>query len=49
MAITPAPNVTRVHGICSDSPDRQLRVVMELCAHGTLRAYVQKLAPRMVR
>jgi serine/threonine protein kinase len=43
MAIKPAQNVIQLFGICTDAPDGKLRIVMELCTHGSLRAYVKAL------
>jgi predicted Ser/Thr protein kinase len=36
QALKAHPHVLTVFGLCSDAPDRKLRVVMELCAHGSL-------------
>ncbi len=43
MAIRPAQNVVTLFGICSDALDGKLRIVMELCTHGSLRDYVKSL------
>ena len=32
-----------MHGFCFDAPDGKPRIVMELCAHGSLRAHLQAL------
>jgi serine/threonine protein kinase len=45
MAIRPAQNVVTLFGICDDALDGKLRIVMELCTHGSLRDYVKSLAP----
>ncbi len=49
MAISPALNVIQLYGICTDAPDGKLRIVMELCTHGSLRAYVKGLPPAKVK
>ena len=48
MAIRPAQNVIQLFGICTDAPDGKLRIVMELCTHGSLRDYVKALLPSQV-
>ncbi len=37
--------VARVLGVCTGAADKRLRVVSELCTHGTLRAFL-RLQPR---
>jgi hypothetical protein len=44
MAIRPAQNVIQLFGICDDALDGKLRIVMELCTHGSLRDYVKALS-----
>ncbi len=48
MAIRPAKNVVTQFGVCDDALDGQLRIVMELCTHGSLRDYVKSLLPSEV-
>jgi hypothetical protein len=48
MAIRPAQNVIQLFGICDDALDGKLRIVMELCTHGSLRNYVKALPPTEV-
>jgi hypothetical protein len=48
MAIRPAQNVIQLFGICDDALDGKLRIVMELCTHGSLRAFVKGLPPSQV-
>jgi hypothetical protein len=48
MAIRPAQNVIQLFGICDDALDGKLRIVMELCTHGSLRDYVKALPPTQV-
>jgi hypothetical protein len=48
MAIRPAQNVVTLFGVCDDALDGKLRIVMELCTHGSLRDYVKKLPPSQV-
>jgi hypothetical protein len=48
MAIRPAQNVVSLFGICDDALDGKLRIVMELCTHGSLRDYVKGLPPSQV-
>ena len=43
LAIRPGANVVQVYGVCVDAPDGKPRIVMELCAHGSLRAYLRAL------
>jgi serine/threonine protein kinase len=45
MAIRPAQHVVQLFGICNDARDGKLRIVMELCTHGSLRDYVNSLSP----
>jgi serine/threonine protein kinase len=44
MAIRPAQNVIQLFGVCADALDGKLRIVMELCTHGSLRNYVKSLS-----
>ncbi len=48
MAIRPAQNVVTLLGVCDDALDGKLRIVMELCTHGSLRDYVNALPPSQV-
>ncbi len=48
MAIRPAQNVIQLFGVCNDARDGKLRIVMELCTHGSLRSYVKSLPPSQV-
>ncbi len=48
MAIRPAQNVVTLFGVCDDALDGKLRIVMELCTHGSLRDYVKGLLPSQV-
>jgi hypothetical protein len=48
MSIRPAQNVIQLFGICDDAADGKLRIVMELCTHGSLRGYVKALPPSQV-
>ena len=43
LAVRPGANVVQVYGFCIDAPDRKLRIVMELCSHGSLRAHLKAL------
>ena len=43
LAIRPGGNVVQVYGICVDAPDGKLRIVLELCAYGSLRAHLKAL------
>ncbi len=43
MAIRPAQNVVQLFGVCNDALDGKLRIVMEVCTHGSLRDYVKSL------
>ncbi len=49
MAIRPAQNVVTLFGVCDDALDGKLRIVMELCTHGSLRDYVKALPPSQAR
>ena len=49
VAVKPGPNVVQVYGFCIDAPDGRVRIVMELCAHGSLRDHLQTLTPDKVR
>ena len=48
LAIRGGANVVQVYGICFDAPDGKLRIVMELCSHGSLRAHLKALPPGKV-
>ncbi len=48
MAIRPAQNVIQLFGVCDDALDGKLRIVMELCTHGSLRDYVKSLSSSQV-
>ncbi len=48
MAIRPAQNVIQLFGICDDAVDGKVRIVMELCTHGSLRDFVKALPPSQV-
>ncbi len=48
MAIRPAQNVVTLFGICDSALDGKLRIVMELCTHGSLRDFVKGLPPSQV-
>ena len=48
LAIRPGGNVVQVYGFCFDAPDGKPRIVMELCAHGSLRAHLQSLPRNQV-
>ena len=41
-------NVVQVYGFCVDAPDGKVRIVMELCGHGSLRAHLKALPPEKV-
>ena len=41
-ALPPHVNVVTVYGVCVDHPDGKLRVIMELCEHGSVHDYVVK-------
>ena len=43
LEIRGGPNVVQVFGFCFDAPDGKPRIVMELCAHGSLRAHMKAL------
>ena len=43
MLLRPHRNVTQMYGVCSDAPDGVVRVVMELCDHGSVRAHLRSL------
>ena len=38
----------QVYGFCVDAPDGKVRIVMELCPHGSLRAHLQSLPREQV-
>ena len=48
LAIRPGANVAALYGVCFDAPDGKVRIVMELCSHGSLRAHLQALPPGKV-
>ena len=43
LAVKGGANVVQVYGFCFDAPDGKVRIVMELCAHGSLRAHLKAL------
>ena len=43
LAIRPGGNVVLVYGFCFDAPDGKVRIVLELCAHGSLRSHLRSL------
>ena len=43
LAIKAGANVVQVYGFCFDAPDGKVRLVMELCSHGSLRSHLQAL------
>ena len=43
LAIRPGGNVVQVYGFCFDAPDGKPRIVLEYCAHGSLRAHLKAL------
>jgi serine/threonine protein kinase len=47
-SIPPHPNVVRVLGVCEDSVDNHLLIVMEYCAGGSLLSYLT-LLPKVCR
>ena len=47
--IKPGANVAALYGVCFDAPDGKVRLVMELCTHGSLRAYLKALPRDKVR
>jgi hypothetical protein len=48
MTIRSSQNVVTLFGVCDDAHDGKLRIVMELCTHGSLRDYVKALLPTQV-
>ena len=42
-SIRPGANVATLFGVCYDAPDGKVRIVMELCTHGSLRAHLKGL------
>ena len=44
LIVRPATNVVQIQGVVLDAPDGVPRIVMEWCAHGSLRAHLQALA-----
>ena len=49
LSIKAGVNVVQVYGFCFDAPDGKVRIVMELCSHGSLRAYLRALPRDKVR
>ena len=43
LAIRPGGNVVLVYGFCFDAPDGKVRIVLELCAHGSVRSHLRSL------
>ena len=43
LSVKAGANVVQVYGFCFDAPDGKVRIVMELCSHGSLRAHLQSL------
>ena len=43
LTVKAGANVVQVYGFCFDAPDGKLRIVMELCSHGSLRAHLKAL------
>ena len=43
LAVKAGANVVQVYGFCFDAPDGKVRIVMELCSHGSLRAHLKSL------
>jgi serine/threonine protein kinase len=35
-SLRPHPHIVTVFGVCTDAPDGRVRIVMEMCAHGSL-------------
>ena len=44
LIIRPATNVVQIQGVVLDAPDGVPRIVMEWCAHGSLRSHLRALA-----
>ena len=44
MIVRPATNVVQIQGVVLDAPDGVPRIVMEWCAHGSLRSHLRVLA-----
>ena len=49
MALKGGANVVQVFGVCVDAPDGKVRLVLELCSHGSLRKYLKDLPRSQVR
>ena len=49
LAVRPGANVVQVYGFCFDAPDGKVRIVMELCTHGSLRMHLKALPRDKVR
>jgi serine/threonine protein kinase len=47
-SLRPGPNVAQVFGVVTDAADRRVRIVMELCRHGSLSAFTKALVPEKV-
>ena len=43
LIIKGGTHVVQVYGFCFDAPDGKVRIVMELCTHGSLRAHLRSL------
>ena len=43
LSIRGGAHVVQVYGVCFDAPDGKVRIVMELCTHGSLRRHLQSL------
>ena len=48
-AVKASPHVVRFYGVCVDAPDGRVRIVLERCAHGSLRDYIRGLEAAQVR
>ena len=49
LSIKSGANVIQVFGFCFDAPDGKVRIVMELCSHGSLRSHLRTLPRDKVR
>ena len=49
LAVKAGANVVQVYGFCFDAPDGRVRIVMELCSNGSLRAHLKALPRDKVR
>ena len=49
LSINGGGNVVQVYGICFDAPDGKVRIIMELCSHGSLRKHLKALPRDKVR